>query len=625
MRSMIQPGRLRAVILALTLVFATIPASASQIQDFDPDFYASELTGFEIEASGPIYEITEAELQHYQTGEGEIVRLSSESAVANLEVSFFDDADSPQESLDIYLQSMENAADEAEVIDRGVNGDVHYALALIEFDGVDIVYYLEVQEDVQGNVDMMQAILTSTFTLEADLQDAQTEVTIDGVPFMDTIDAAQLAEVSTGTGTLGESEEASPVASVDSFTFADSEITVGIGPEFSFLGESEQRTDVEAVRIQGPNTLSMIAVGQTGLSPEVVLNSFSGGIESTYAEVELVDEEINDDHAWRLLSIPKNVDESTFMLIIVDTAISPGYEVMHAHEVPADGVAGSLTLIQGQVTLNDAPLMPEIDPEEIADIAGDVPSGQSTQTSETPEATEQPTEQADTGRTGDPRQDARLPGPGDDDDDEDVGNTSETTGTVEATVEPTADLPADDADVPGELTDSSWEGEVHGHLIEWDASLWHVDTEFEGDLVSDQELQEDTIVLQTETADGTSWLYISVYSGGNDTPQDYLNHWVSDEYLATFAESGAVAEVVETRTRGGNSAVMLRITAESGNEYLVVRQAVTLESGAILVVTLDTPAADMGELYESAQAITIDGESVLQVYSPSQIQRTIGD
>ena len=622
MRANLHQKRIGAILLALALVLAAGPVSAGQIQDFEPDFYASSLAGVEIEVSGPIFRITEAELQHYPNGEGEIVDIASDSSLASIEVSFYDDADTPQQSLDIYLSSMENAADEVEVLDRGMSGDTHYLFVLIQFQGMEIVNYLQVEEDIQGNVDMLQGILTEASMLESDLTVAQAEVLLDGVPFLNNVDPAELAAVAAGNGSLGEIDVSTPSAPEDIVTFPESGVEVGIGPDFDFVGGPESQPDIEVVRIQGPTTLSMVAVGQTGATPEIVLNSFSSGIISNFGGAEVVDEELGDEYAWRLLSIPKDREESTFMLIIVDLNIAPGYEIMQAHEVPAESVAGGLVLIQEQVVLNGAPVMPEIDPEEIADIASGAPTEESTQTPETPDATEESTGN----RTGDPRDDARLPDPGDEPDETDgLENTSETDAPVDATAEATIDSGASAADVPGELTDSSWEGGVHRHLVEWDAATWFVDTSFEGDLISDEEFLEDTIVLQTESGDEVSWLYVSVYGGGELTPQGYLDHWVSDEYLAVFTESGATAEVVESRTRGGNSAVLLRVTADNGNEYFVVRQAVALEDGSVLVVTLDTPAAEMMDLYESAQAATIDGESLMRVFSPSQIQRAIGE
>src|SRR5699024_4249907 len=143
-----------------------------------------------------------------------------------------------------------------------------------------------------------------------------------------------------------------------------------------------------------------------------------------------------------------------------------------------------------------------IDPDEIGEVAeSHVPAADPTQTSETPEVVEAATAEPVNGRSGDPREDARLP---DIDDEDDGGNTSETGVDIEDPVEPTEEPGTGNDDVPGDLTDSSWKGAVHGHLIEWDAAIWFVDIEYEGDLVSDQNAQQDLIVLQTDDASSPS-------------------------------------------------------------------------------------------------------------------------
>src|SRR5699024_2820224 len=128
MHTILQPKRVGAILLTLALSFSAVPVSAHQPQEFDPGLYVSELTGFEIEATGPNFEITNAELQHYSTGNGEVMLLQSAIGASTLEISFYDDSDSPQESIDIYLQSMEAASEEMEIMDVGFTGEVHYAV-----------------------------------------------------------------------------------------------------------------------------------------------------------------------------------------------------------------------------------------------------------------------------------------------------------------------------------------------------------------------------------------------------------------------------------------------------------------------------------------------------------------
>ncbi|MCO5215051.1 MAG: hypothetical protein M9950_02700 [Thermomicrobiales bacterium] len=81
---------------------------AAQPQDFTPEAYVSVLTDFEINVTGPVFAITKASLDHYRTGDGEIVSIESEDSIA--EVSFFDDEDTPDDSLDAYLDNIEAAA-----------------------------------------------------------------------------------------------------------------------------------------------------------------------------------------------------------------------------------------------------------------------------------------------------------------------------------------------------------------------------------------------------------------------------------------------------------------------------------------------------------------------------------
>lgn len=620
--------RLRKLVtlILVTMVLTAGPVGAAQPQEFDPEFYTSVLTGIEIEVAGPDFAITGAELQHYSNGEGEVINIDSETRVAILEVSFFDDADTPQTTLDIYLASYESMATSFTVLDRGTNGEYHYALAVFTFMGEELVYYMQVFEDIDGNVDLFEAILTSPDLLESDIAAAQAEITIDGFPYMENVNPAQLGEVVlTGESSTPVAEEpplAEPTETVD---FSESDAYVSIGPDFSFIGGPQAGQNIESVQIQGPNSLIIVAVGQTGESPVAVADSFEEGIASVYPGADLVYEEFSSDQGWRILWVPKDDGPNTYLIIVANNTSMPGYELLHAHEVSADSVAGTLITIQSQVTINDQPLMPEIDPEEMAFYverhAGE--GDDSTQTPETGEGTAESEEE----RSSNPREDARLPDTTDDtgdETDETLGNTSETGGAntevVEETTEPIDEASPESGDSAGVLTDSSWEGGVHGHLIEWDAATWFVDPNYPDDLVSDPEAQEDTIILQTGSPNGNAWLFISIYGESDITPLDYLDYWTSDEFL-----TDASAEVLDTRTRGGNAGAVIQYLDGNGDEYILVRQAVVLDDGSLMIITFDAPAADAVEMYEIAAEVTVDGDPALRIFSDSQIQRTVGD
>ena len=183
--------RIAAIAVALSLLMPTTAAFAQE-QDFEPDFYESQLSGWEITVSGRAFEITAADLEHYSTGEGEVITI--ETDLSSAEVSFFDDADTPDESIDIYLDGLETVADDFVVADRGTEGDLSYAVVSFSYETIPFIYYVQVTEDVVGNVDLFEALLAPEEAYAGELTTAQDEIAIDGDPFMDNVDADELVD-----------------------------------------------------------------------------------------------------------------------------------------------------------------------------------------------------------------------------------------------------------------------------------------------------------------------------------------------------------------------------------------------------------------------------------------------
>lgn len=590
-----------ATILALTL--GAVPHAVAQPQTVDPNAYTSVLSEFEIAVSGPEFEITGAELQHYATGEGEIIDIEPVTNVGAVEVSFFDDADSPDESIDIYLASIETAADSFDVIDRGVSGTTSYALALVEYDGVAIAYYIQVTLDVTGSVDLLESLLVPAEEIEPLMTTAQAEITIDGAPFMDGVAPAQVGDVLANGGTLAGDEQPPATAEAGSgAVLPTSGATIEIGPDFTLAGEPTVSGNLEVQSIDGPGTQSMIAAGQTGGAPADILAQFTDGVMNSQPDAEVVHEDTTEGSALRVLWVPGTDGVGSAIVLVADTVTVPGFELVQAHEVPGDDVEGSLIAIQGQISINGLPALAKIDAGEIAALIADH-TGEP-QSDLTGDAT------AET-QSGDPRSDARVPGTGTD-------NTSEINSTPATTASQSS---------VGVLTDSTWQGAVHGREIGWDPAVWFVNAENPDDLVSLPEESEDTIVLQAQTETDTAIFYISVYGDTTATPDEYLDYWMSEDFLAQPGSSGGdiAAELVNSRTRGGDTAVIITYQG-SGGEYVLIRQAVALDDGTLLIVTLDAPAADAAAIYEQAlNGVTIDGEPIFRVFSVSQIQRAFPD
>lgn len=629
MASILRIIRQAGTLFLIALMVGAAPVAASQSQEFDPGLYVSGITGIEVEVGGPFYQISDVALQRYVSGQGEIIQISSDSLVASVEISFFDDTDTPQQTLDIYLGAMEIVGDNFTVIDRGISDGYHYAAAVVEAEGVEIAYFVQVYEDVDGSTDLLEAILTIPDMLENDLAIAQEEIRLDGEAFMKNVDPVVVASVFAGEGPLASTPEASPVAPTASVEFSESGAIVSVGEDFTFLQQPEVQDGIEIVRIEGPGIRSMVAIGQTGDSPADVLDGFGGGILSVYANSEVVDEEIGTDSAWRLLWIPKEDGSATYMLMVADTTLVPGAEVMHAHEVPSQSVAGSIMTIQAQVAVNGEYLLADVDPRQIEE-ATRTHLREKGDSAGTPDVLQD--EPEDGGAN--PREGARLPDySGEDDPTGEAGNTSETGGTQTTPVDPAEDVTPEPTEEAGaqttpegrdELTDSSWRGGIHGHVIAWNPAVWFVDEEFPGDLVSDIQAQEDRIVLQVEVPEGRGFAYISVRGDGSMTPADYLDYWTSDEAMASFQTEGLEAEVLDTRTRGGNSAIMIQYTSRTGIEILVIRQAVLLDDGTVMEVTFDVPLEAAVNLYEDASTeLTIDGDPILRVFGTHHLEEAI--
>lgn len=300
--------------LLFVLPLAGITRAAAQEQEFTPELYTSTLSGYEIEVSGPEFEIISAEMEHYSNGDGEIVRIQGQ--LATLEVSFFDDGDTPDESIDAYLSGLEGSGAEIEVADRGITGDTSYAIVNVLYEGLDVLYYVQVTQDVTGNVDLFEAILTTAETFELDLETAQEEVLVDGVPFMADVDAAGVAATAEAgnEGDATASPEADTTATV--VTFPNADVDLSISGEFDPVPEVVSAEGIDGFVVTGPDTVTMVALGETDTSAADIVAQFAGGLEGTYEDVNRIGFDDSGDTAW-------NTSSSTASLPVPRGAMKP--------------------------------------------------------------------------------------------------------------------------------------------------------------------------------------------------------------------------------------------------------------------------------------------------------------
>lgn len=231
--------------LTLTGLFggATL-ASAQDDPQWEPDYYESMLTGYEIEVSGGDYAIEDVIHQEYSDGENEQVYIESDYATS--QISFFDDSDSPKDTIELWLSDLGDGMDSLDVVDQGVDGDVTWYYAEGVYEELDFVYYVQVQEDVEGNVDMLESVLTLDGNLVDAVDASQQDITIDGDPFMDDVDLDDLEEFLDGGSFRGSDDAATP----ESDTSRDQDTT----QDQDSKQDSEQDSDTTRERERLPET-----------------------------------------------------------------------------------------------------------------------------------------------------------------------------------------------------------------------------------------------------------------------------------------------------------------------------------------------------------------------------------
>lgn len=198
-------SRFKRVALAGTIAItgllgATALAVAQDEPEFEPEYYESMLTGYEIEIGGSDFAIDDVIYQEYDDGENEQVYIESEFSSA--QVSFFDDSDSPEDTIELWISDLGEGMDSLEVVDNGEDGDVVWYYAEGTYEDLDFVYYIQVTEDVDGNVDMLESVLTVEGELVNEIDAAQQDISVDGEAFMDDVDLDELEEYLDNGGTF---------------------------------------------------------------------------------------------------------------------------------------------------------------------------------------------------------------------------------------------------------------------------------------------------------------------------------------------------------------------------------------------------------------------------------------
>jgi hypothetical protein len=185
-------------------VVGGLTSTAAQVpMDFERDYFKSELTKYEVEISGTDFDIFDVFQQNYPDGENEQVRIESDDAT--VQISFFDDPDSPEDTIELWVSGLSDSMDSLEVVESGEDDDRVWYYAEGEYEDTAFVYYIQITEDVVDNVDILESVLTEGSLIDT-VGAAQQDITINGEGFMDNVDLDELEQLTGGDSSLDDEE-----------------------------------------------------------------------------------------------------------------------------------------------------------------------------------------------------------------------------------------------------------------------------------------------------------------------------------------------------------------------------------------------------------------------------------
>lgn len=118
-------------------------------------------------------------------------------------------------------------------------------------------------------------------------------------------------------------------------------------------------------------------------------------------------------------------------------------------------------------------------------------------------------------------------------------------------------------------------------------------------------------------------IFVDLSSADGLLPEDFVDYWVSDDFLLENADPDA--EILLDDVVGDAGAVVMVDYLSDGEEVIIAKEAILLDDGeTIAVVTLITLPPSFGDAYADAEGdIQIDTMSAFNVFSPREVDRAL--
>lgn len=351
---------------SLATVFAPTPAGARQ-QGTESDPYRTELLDWSIAVTGPNYTLVDVALEEYPHGRGERIYIASVESLGFVEIALFDDEDQPEDTIDLMLRDFRSASQSLEVLEIGFANDLHFALARFELhQGPSGYFYIEVAEDIDGNVDLAQSIYTLDAEFLPQLEIAQSEISMNGLPFLNepAIDLQALIDADTVLLASTPEPVSTPQRGTHTFETNATELMVDDPIEFDFPLTSNV---LEVMYLRSAHGYGLAGfIHQDADSASDVLSSvFVGAPTGAEAPVELY---LESDDSYALGVYRVQTQGVTRVMVIAISDVGDGLWQVQAIAVTEHEFANELEGYHQGVTFDGETFLGEIDAEFVENI-----------------------------------------------------------------------------------------------------------------------------------------------------------------------------------------------------------------------------------------------------------------
>lgn len=412
-------------------------------------------------------------------------------------------------------------------------------------------------------------------------------------------------------------------ATEDSYVSELSDLEVTVAGDFG-IDEIEHQQyehgDGEIVYINLPTAFLQIAFFDDDDEPEETVELFNESFASEMNSFDVLDEGIDRGRVWSFAVTTLEDDEFLYYVDVTPDVVG-NVDVMTRIAGPTVTFFDDLEAAQQDVALDGEGIFQEVDVTELEETFGaggaseqdEETSGKRDKTNST--STRQTedddnTAQADSGER--PRSGARLPR------NVDVDDVDEENAEADRESPERGGIGFEDA---GLVSDNEYTSPQFDIDVEW-GDRWLIDHEDEGSVTTDPAGGSDSLFLLWSGED-FAMLFIDFAAAEDLTPDDFVEYWVSEEYLAENADPNAEILLDDSGRSGG--AVLWRDYLDEGGELIIFKEAMLLGDGETLaIVTLIAPPDLYSEIYADAESdVEIDGEPAVSVFSQREVQRTL--